>query len=79
MNDTWEIRGLNAKGGYTLTVFNRWENVVYTTRNYQNDWAATSNFSSNPLPDGTYFYWIAWDDDTPPLSGYIFIKRNQNL
>ncbi|MDA9360871.1 gliding motility-associated C-terminal domain-containing protein [Flavobacteriaceae bacterium] len=80
INDTWEIQGLNFKGGYELTVFNRWENIVFTTKNYQNDWAGTSTISSfmsssNEVPDGVYFYWITWADGTPPVSGYIYIKR----
>ena len=80
VNDTWEIQGLNFKGAYELTVFNRWENIVFTTKNYQNDWAGTSTISSfmsssNEVPDGVYFYWITWVDGTPPVSGYIYIKR----
>jgi len=80
VNDTWEIQGLNFKGAYELTVFNRWENIVFTTKDYQNDWAGTSTISSfmsssNEVPDGVYFYWITWVDGTPPVSGYIYIKR----
>ena len=82
-NDTWKIQGLNFKGGYELTVFNRWENIVFTTKNYQNDWAGTSTISSfssssNQIPDGVYFYWITWADGTAPVSGYIYIKRRKN-
>jgi gliding motility-associated-like protein len=82
-NDTWEIQGLNFKGGYELTVFNRWENIVFTTKNYQNDWAGTSTISSfisssNQVPDGVYFYWITWADETAPVSGYVYIKRRKN-
>ena len=80
VNDTWEIQGLNFKGSYELTIFNRWENIVFTTNDYQNDWAGTSTISSfmstsNQVPDGVYFYWITWADGTPPISGYIYIKR----
>jgi len=82
-NDTWEIKGLNFKGAYELTVFNRWENIVFTTKNYQNDWAGTSTISSfisssNQVPDGVYFYWITWADETAPVSGYVYIKRRKN-
>ena len=82
-NDTWEIQGLNFKGGYELTVFNRWENIVFTTKNYQNDWAGTSTISSfisssNQVPDGVYFYWITWADETAPVSGYVYIRRRKN-
>ena len=83
VNDTWEIKGLNGRGAYRLTVFNRWENKVYETTNYQNDWTGTSNVQSfiasdNNLPDGTYFYVLAWEDGRAPSSGFVYIKRRVN-
>ncbi|MGY8968736.1 MAG: T9SS type B sorting domain-containing protein, partial [Flavobacteriales bacterium] len=83
INDTWEIQGLDVNGGYTLTVFNRWQNVVYRTTQYENDWAGnpnnTSSFSADTkLSDGTYFYWIEWEDSRPETTGYVYIKRKDN-
>ena len=47
INDTWEIQGLYSNEGYTLTVFNRWQNVVYRTTQYENDWAGWKSQTSN--------------------------------
>ncbi len=42
-----------------LEVYNRWGNVVYKNKNYQNDWAGICNQGiamGEQLPDGTYYY-----------------------
>ncbi|MDR3651387.1 MAG: Ig-like domain-containing protein, partial [Paludibacter sp.] len=38
-------------------VFNRWDNKVYSNKNYQNDWdgKGTNNFLGQDLPNGTYY------------------------
>ena len=82
VNDRWEIQGLDGGSAYQLSVYNRWETKVYETTNYQNDWTGTSNVQSfigrdNNLPDGTYFYVLTWMDGTPPLTGFIYIKRRK--
>jgi gliding motility-associated-like protein len=83
INDTWEIQGLDPNDNYVLTVFNRWQNVVFKTSQYQNDWSGTSEgngliSSNSKLPDGTYFYLIEWGDSKPPTRGYVYIKRKDN-
>ena len=83
INDTWEIQGLDSNEGYTLTVFNRWQNLVYKTTQYENDWTGNSIYSSlfsfdSKLPEGTYFYWIEWEDLRPPITGYVYIRRRDN-
>ncbi|MGB2502766.1 MAG: lectin-like domain-containing protein, partial [Flavobacteriaceae bacterium] len=83
VNDTWEIQGLDSRGGYVITIFNRWENIVFKTNQYNNDWQGESVntallSSNNLLPDGTYFYLIEWDDNSQPNTGYVYIKRRQN-
>ena len=80
VNDRWEIQGLQDGRAYKLSVFNRWETKVYETTDYQNDWTGTSNVPSfigrdNNLPDGTYFYRLTWTDGTPPMTGFIYIRR----
>ena len=80
VNDTWEIQGLNGRGAYRLSVYNRWEIKVFESTNYNNDWTGTSNIKAfitadNNLPDGTYFYVLEWMDGTSPMTGFIYIKR----
>ncbi|MFK7810523.1 MAG: gliding motility-associated C-terminal domain-containing protein, partial [Saprospiraceae bacterium] len=43
-----------------LIIFNRWGDVVYTAKPYQNDWGGT-NQSGNELPQGTYYYVLRLD------------------
>ncbi len=38
-----------------LIVFNRWGDIVYQARPYQNDWEGTNQNGQN-LPEGTYYY-----------------------
>ncbi len=40
----------------SLTVFNRWGDVVYEAKPYNNDWDGTHYQTGEPLPPGTYFY-----------------------
>ena len=43
-------------------VFNRWGNMVYDTKEYNNDWNGTNN-NDKPLPEGTYYYILRLDVD----------------
>ena len=53
-NDYWYIRWLYRYPDNEVTILNRWEDVVYKTDNYQNDWYGTYN--GKELPEGTYYY-----------------------
>lgn len=46
-------RGVEA---IDLQVFNRWGNVVFETLDPDIDWKGTYKETSEPLPDGTYYY-----------------------
>jgi len=43
-----------------LVVFNRWGDLVYEAKPYNNDWGGT-NQSGNPLPEGTYYFILRLD------------------
>ena len=60
--------------GNELTIFNRWGNEVYHSKNYQNNWDA--KYQGKDLPDGTYFYHIQFNDGvTKDKSGYVIVHR----
>ena len=42
-NDTFVIDCIEAYPNNTLEIYNRWGNIVYETRGYNNDWDGTSN------------------------------------
>lgn len=75
MNDTWEIRGLYRFPNHQIVVYNRWGDVVWDTRNYQNDWRGTNNGGSR-LPSGAYYYLIRLNDDrNTTFQGAVTIVR----
>lgn len=49
-NDKFVIPGIGRFPGSALTVYNRWGNLVYQSKDYQNQW------DGNGLNEGTYFY-----------------------
>ncbi len=58
-----------------LVVFNRWGNVVYQTKPYNNDWEGT-NKSGGKLPPGTYYFVLRLDINTSKIvKGDITIIR----
>jgi gliding motility-associated-like protein len=50
INDILYFQYLPFYGISSLSVFNRWGEIVYESNDYQNNWAPTQ------LTDGTYFY-----------------------
>ena len=63
-----------------LEIFNRWGNVVYSNKNYNNDWdgRGTGNFVGQDLIEGGYYYAIKAVDDRGNMKlfkGYIIIQR----
>jgi gliding motility-associated-like protein len=53
INDVFDITGLQPNT--SLSIRNRWGNVVYETVDYQNDWMG-DDLSGKRLSPGTYFY-----------------------
>ena len=61
LNDAWKpliYNDCKAKiQNYLLRIFDRWGNIVFTTNNIDEAWAATNNTI------GTYVYYLQYDDD----------------
>ncbi len=58
-----------------IVIFNRWGDIVYRARPYQNDWRGT-NMNGQPLPQGTYYYILRLDlDQGEIIRGDITIVR----
>jgi gliding motility-associated-like protein len=56
-----------------LTVFDSRGKVVFSQKNYKNDWQGT-DMSGKPLPDGSYYY-VFTVSNTQPVKDYLVIKR----
>jgi gliding motility-associated-like protein len=82
INETWVIVDIERYPNNSVKVFNRWGNMVFETKgynNHDNSWAGQSNgkltLGSLDVPDGSYFYVIDLGDGSKPIGGYVFIKR----
>ncbi|HJT72751.1 MAG TPA: gliding motility-associated C-terminal domain-containing protein, partial [Chitinophaga sp.] len=71
-NDYFTIKGLDKYPGSALYVYNRWGNMVYQSKSYNNDWAATG------LSDGTYYYVLELKrpEGNKVYKGWVIIKRD---
>lgn len=77
INDTFVIPELDGLVG-DLVVWNRWGDVVFEAKDYQNDWNGTclGNFcfpNGGALTDGTYFYHL--DVGGVEKEGFITLLR----
>ncbi|MCQ2604990.1 MAG: gliding motility-associated C-terminal domain-containing protein [Bacteroidales bacterium] len=78
INDTWIIPKLINCPNAVVTVYNRWGVLVFENKlnYYDHPWNGTS-MNGNPLPMGTYYYVIEYNDanDTPTATGSVSILR----
>lgn len=75
-NDKWVIRNLDSYPNNEVKIFDRAGRLVYTRRNYSNDWDGTMNGS--PLAEGTYYYILTIEGGAKTAKGYITIIRDRN-
>lgn len=54
VNDYWFIRWLYRYPENEVTILNRWGDIVYYSKPYNNDWYGT--FNGKDLPEATYYY-----------------------
>ncbi len=74
LNDRFIINNLQDYPNHEISIYNRWGNQVFRTKNYQNDWTGT--FNGADLPDGVYYYIIALNDSINQVfNGYVVIQR----
>ncbi|MFS4482967.1 gliding motility-associated C-terminal domain-containing protein, partial [Hyunsoonleella sp. 2307UL5-6] len=80
VNDTLIINCIENFPNNKIEVYNRWGNIVYQERNYNNDWDGTSNGratvnTDDKLPPGTYYYVLDFGDGSEPKVGWLYINR----
>ena len=70
-NDRLVIVGLSEYDNARVTIFNRWGNEIYRSRNYRQDWDAQG------VNEGTYYYLITLEKDGRETvhKGWILVKR----
>ncbi len=72
-NDFFKVEGLDGcHFRVHLKMYNRWGELIYESRDYQDNWDGFS--SSGQLPAGTYFYIIEIiDSGFGIIDGYIYL------
>ena len=89
VNDFFVISGLEYYPNSNLTIFNRWGNKVWQSKEggYANDWDGTNqnpksvSIAGDELPVGSYFYIFEPQRDfvsgetIQPTKGYVYINR----
>jgi gliding motility-associated-like protein len=79
LNDYFQIKNIDRYPNNTLTVMNRWGDVVYKAAPYQNDWYGQSNAGlvlyGADVPEGSYYFILDLNDGSAPIKGYIVINR----
>lgn len=79
-NETFVILGLESYPNNELKVFNRWGNLVYSKKQYDNSWGgfpnvSSASFGSGKLPAATYFYILELNkNDEKPKTGYVVMQ-----
>lgn len=73
VNEHLVFTDLNPAAQNELLIFNRWGEIVFQTKQYQNDWGGTDQ-NGTELPQGTYYY-IYSEDNKKTLKGSVHIVR----
>ena len=78
-NEIFIIEGLDAYPENSLTIFNRWGDIIFTASPYNNDWSGQAEgartITGTEVVTGTYFYILKLDDNTDPINGSVEIKK----
>ncbi len=78
-NDHFVIDGIESYPGNALFIYNRWGNLVYKQKDYDNKWEGTSNVNGvmygQELPNGTYYFILNLNNDEKPINGFVVIRR----
>ncbi len=57
----------------SITIFNRWGDVVFRAKPYMQDWV--KNHSGGTLPTGTYYYILSLQGDLNSIWGNVLLMR----
>ncbi|WP_188466010.1 BspA family leucine-rich repeat surface protein [Marivirga lumbricoides] len=82
INDTWVIAGIENYPNNEVIVHNRWGNIIFSIKSYNNTSRSFSGLANRnikmgagELPEGTYYYYIQLDPEEEPIKGFIVLKK----
>jgi gliding motility-associated-like protein len=73
-NDAWIVPDVDYFTENHLSIYNRWNNLVFEESPYLNDWKGVNTKGEN-LPDGVYYYVLDLKNGKNPYVGFIVINR----
>lgn len=76
INDFWVVPGIEAYPQSSLTIYNRWGDLIFEMSPYNNEWSGQTNAGiagGKQVVDGTYFY-VLKTEGGEPLKGTVEIK-----
>jgi gliding motility-associated-like protein len=73
INDTWDIKYLNAYPNAVVEIFSRYGSKVFLSYGYTTPWDGRLNGAD--LPVGTYYYIISPNSGRKPVTGSLTIIR----
>lgn len=72
-NDYFYIGNIQKYPNNILKVYNRYDQVIFTSAGYNNDW--DGSYQGNQVPTGTYFYVLDTGSDKGKYKGTVTILR----
>lgn len=68
-NDYFSIKNLDFFENNRVTVLNKWQDVIYTSHNYENNWPTSQ------LPQGTYYYIVHTGLGNEVYKGTLLVEK----
>jgi gliding motility-associated-like protein len=72
-NDSFIISGLHKYPNNSIEIYNRWGNMVYESKNYQNFWDGVASGKNKRLPAGAYFYVLSISSGNQIVKGWVYL------
>jgi gliding motility-associated-like protein len=70
-NDVWVVRNIDQYPNNMLKIFDQSGKLLYTKKEYNNDW--DGNYNGAVLPEGTYYYVFTYGNAARQMKGFITI------
>lgn len=74
VNDEFIILGLHKYPNNSIQIYNRYGNMVYESKAYQNYWDGVGNKKERRLPAAPYFYVLSIDGGSRIVKGWVYIN-----
>lgn len=73
INDTWMLQTPELYQDFEVIIFNGMQEIIYESKNYQNNWDGT--YEGQELPNGVYYYILKSPDGKRVYKGTISLIR----